>query len=599
MAIVNGYDAYAINPDILSEYNVDQSGEVVSAEIWKALWDLVLGALIKYDRAFIDIYRTLADLNAELDSCIQRVDRIEKIYDALAERMATLEKTWTQLQDTYNKIAGHYEDIKAIHDALEEGLVHYGVDAPTLKYTKLWVMPTQFPLSPLRDVVNTIITSRTDSELNANSENPVQNKAIVKAIENLKKGTIIMKDNVNVWELEAGVYYVNTRVYYATPNPPSEPNRVDIHDKKGLLYVQVVESSNNTRDFYLVANNRLYFGYSTYVTGDVAKAVGSISSVYASIRTEITKGGVDGIPTKNAVYNFGENMKTELLANIGDKADKTDLEALKTEIQGNLDEIGDIIGGGTTEVLWSASLSGFTLNEDIGAYVAPYTGKLPAIESGAYKFEINNEIVDGLVTALEGITEISAYSQDMGQIDLVFGAAAGSVLSATEITNIDIKTLKTNEVVDYWLYVGSPSNNHQRTLTIYLPASCGFVTDELVSPDDLATGLFKITIATNDGSVSWDPGWCTYFYGTSDVYPNMIYFGDNSEISDELENALKNNTPVTVTISQENGITKVITDNYVVGNRYINNEYSAAYEQDVYYRWGNGGFLLTGSLLGS
>ena len=345
MAIVNGYDAYAINPDILSEYNVDQSGEVVSAEIWKALWDLVLGALIKYDRAFIDIYRTLADLNAELDSCTQRVDRIEKIYDALVKRMETLEKTWTHLQDTYNKIAGHYEDIKDIHDALKEGLVHYGVDAPTLKYTKLWVMPTQFPLSPLRDVVNTIITSRTDSELNTNSENPVQNKVIVKAIENLKKGTIIMKDNVNVWELEAGVYYVNTRVYYATPNPPSSPNRVDIHDKKGLLYVQVTESSNNSRDFYLVANKRIYFGTSTYITGDAAKAVGSISNVYASIRTEITKGGVDGIPTKNAVYNFGESIKTELLANIGNKADKTDLEALKTEIQGNLDEVSSLIGG--------------------------------------------------------------------------------------------------------------------------------------------------------------------------------------------------------------------------------------------------------------
>ena len=180
MAIVNGYDAYVINPNILSEYNVDQSGEVVSAEVWKALWDLVLGVLIKYDRAFIDIYRTLTDLNTELDNCIQRVDRIEEIYDALAERMETLEKTWTELQATYNKIAGHYEDIKDIHDALKEGLVHYGVDAPTLKYTKLWVVPTQFPLSPLHDIVNAIITSRTDSELDENSENPVQNKVIVK-----------------------------------------------------------------------------------------------------------------------------------------------------------------------------------------------------------------------------------------------------------------------------------------------------------------------------------------------------------------------------------------------------------------------------------
>ena len=578
MAIVNGYDAYAINPDILSEYNVDQSGEVVSAEIWKALWDLVLGALIKYDRAFIDIYRTLADLNAELDSCIQRVDRIEKIYDALAERMATLEKTWTQLQDTYNKIAGHYEDIKDIHDALEEGLVHYGVDAPTLKYTKLWVMPTQFPLSPLRDVVNTIITSRTDSELNANSENPVQNKVIVKAIENLKKGTIIMKNNVNVWELEAGVYYVNTRVYYATPNPPSSPNRVDIHDKKGLLYVQVVESSNNTRDFYLVANNRIYFGYSTYVTGDAAKAVGSISNVYASIRTEITKGGVDGIPTKNAVYNFGENIKTELLANIGDKADKTDLEALKTEIQGNLDEISNIIGGGTTEsgVLWSASLSGFTLTTtaDGERYVAPYTGEIPNLETGAYRIEINGEAIDGWIEKYENpetsqvMPVISAYSQNMEQIiELYFGLIEGRVASTSEVLSLEIKILKTTETVpDYKVDLS------ENSIGVKVPTSYGFV-----------EGACDITFATNDGSVSWtnhqtgslaDPG-----FSVAERHSNMLECGGSAAPTTELMNALKNNTPVTVTISQ-NDITKVITDSYVVVN------YFGSYE----YVWGNLGF---------
>lgn len=575
MAIVNGYDAYAINPDILSEYNVDQSGEVVSAEIWKALWDLVLGALIKYDRAFIDIYRTLADLNAELDSCIQRVDRIEKIYDALAERMETLEKTWTQLQDTYNKIAGHYADIKDIHDALKEGLVHYGVDAPTLKYTKLWVVPTQFPLSPLRDVVNTIITSRTDSELDVNSENPVQNKVIVKAIENLKKGTIIMKDNVNVWELEAGVYYVNTRVYYATPNPPSSPNSVDIHDKKGLLYVQVNESGNNSRAFYLVANKRIYFGTSTYITGDAAKAVGSISNVYASIRTEITKGGVDGIPTKNSVYNFVENTKTELLANIGNKADKTDLEALKTEIQGNLDEIGDIIGGGTTEVLWSASLSGFAYTPSADGegqdYTAEYTGELPNLESGAYKLEVNGEAIDGWIEkqenpeTLQVAVAITAYSQNMEQIiELYFGMIEGRVLSTSEISNLEIKILKTTETVaDYGVSLSEDNSG----MGVLVPTSYGFV-----------EGAFDITFATDDGSVSWTETHNPSFR-MSGQYSNMLAFSSSAYPSTELINALKNNTPVTITISQ-GAVTKIITDSYVAITRH----------SSCGYYWGNLGF---------
>lgn len=675
MAIVNGYDAYAINPDILSEYNVDQSGEVVSAEIWKALWDLVLGALIKYDKAFIDIYRTLADLNAELDSCIQRVDRIEKIYDALAKRMETLEKTWTQLQDTYNKIAGHYEDIKDIHDALKEGLVHYGVDAPTLKYTKLWVMPTQFPLSPLRDVVNTIITSRTDSELNTNSENPVQNKVIVKAIENLKKGTIIMKDNVNVWELEAGVYYVNTRVYYATPDPPSFPNRVDIHDKKGLLYVQVTESGNNSRDFYLVANKRIYFGTSKYITGDAAKAVGSISNVYASIRTEITKGGIDGIPTKNSVYNYGETLKTELLANISDKADRTEVETalsgkvnksdilkevitdevynntqfynanavnsvlnlfneefvtnnkfdrivaevantfqtkvdksnVLTEInynvsadkiynaivinemfatkayvnesfnklQGNLDEISNIIGCETTEVLWSASLSGFAYTPSADGegqdYTAEYTGEIPNFETGAYKLEVNGEVIDGWVEKAEDpgtsqvVTVIGAYSQSIGQfINLLFGVIEGRVISSSEITNIEVKILKTTETIaDYCVSLSEDSSS----IGVIMPTSYGFV-----------EGAFDITFATNDGSVSWTEPHSPSFHMHS--VPNMLRFSSSAYPTTELMNALKNNTSVTVTISQ-GGVTKVITDNYVAAASGSNGSRE--------YCWGNMG----------
>ena len=148
-------------------------------------------------------------------------------------------------------------------------------------------------------------------------------EALKKQIEEVEKGTIPTMDKVNVWELEAGAYYVNSIVFYATPHPPVYPNRVEMQSKKGLLYVHVDTSHNNSRDFYLFANGNIYFGHSVFFGFE---AQGEISSVVADIRHEITNDNTDGFTTKKAVYNFGETIKTELLTDIGNKADKTEVE---------------------------------------------------------------------------------------------------------------------------------------------------------------------------------------------------------------------------------------------------------------------------------
>lgn len=141
----------------------------------------------------------------------------------------------------------------------------------------------------------------------------------------VEKGTIPTMDTVNVWELEAGAYYVNSTVFYATPHPPVYLNCVEMQSVKGLLYVHIDISNNTTRNFYLFANGNIYFGTSM-PTGIENEAAGSISSVIAAIKNEITSENVDGIPTKKAVYNYGETIKTELLTDIGNKADKTEVE---------------------------------------------------------------------------------------------------------------------------------------------------------------------------------------------------------------------------------------------------------------------------------
>ena len=156
----------------------------------------------------------------------------------------------------------------------------------------------------------------------------------------VEKGTIPTMDSVNVWELEAGAYYVNNTVFYATPNPPVYLNSVEMQSEKGLLYVHIDIRNNTTRNFYLFANGNIYFGNSMPNAG-AADGFGSISSVVAAIKNEITSENVDGIPTKKAVYNFGENIKTEFLANIGNKADKTEVE---TALSGKVDKSNVLTG---------------------------------------------------------------------------------------------------------------------------------------------------------------------------------------------------------------------------------------------------------------
>lgn len=239
-----------------------------------------------------------------------------------------------------------------------------------------------------------------------------------------------------------------------------------------------------------------------------------------------------------------------------------------------IDRISSLIGSAPQyEVLWSASLSGFTLNADIGVYVAPYTSELPAIEAGAYKFEINGEIVDGSISKpAEGATMISAYLQDIGLIGLVFGVLEGQVGSYTEITNIDIKILKTDEVIDYYVSLSEDNSN----IGVTVPISYGFV-----------EGAFNITFATNDGSVSWtEPN--NPSFSVTEGYSNMLSFISSAYPSTELMNALKNNTPVTVTISQ-NDVTKVIADSYV----------AITLDSSCEYCWGNVGFLINNSFMGS
>lgn len=170
MAVINKYESHTIDPNILSIHNVDQAGDVVSAETWVALWDLVWNLLAKYNEHFIDTYNTLKEINAELSDCTKRVEFLEGQYQGLVDRMGNLETSWSALQEAYNKVAGCYDEIKQIQNTLESGFVHYGEKPPASAFIKLWVMPTQG--------VPSLITSWGENDILATNYNYASAKLI-------------------------------------------------------------------------------------------------------------------------------------------------------------------------------------------------------------------------------------------------------------------------------------------------------------------------------------------------------------------------------------------------------------------------------------
>jgi hypothetical protein len=129
---------------------------------------------------------------------------------------------------------------------------------------------------------------------------------LLKEISNLENGAIKVAPSKNIWELEAGAYFVNGNVLYATPDPPVSPNTIFLNGEKCLLIVTVDPLENNKRYFYLFAKGKVYFGYSKSngVFGDVELTEGAINGEFAKVTNTITAKNPDEIPSTEAVVNY-------------------------------------------------------------------------------------------------------------------------------------------------------------------------------------------------------------------------------------------------------------------------------------------------------
>lgn len=143
----------------------------------------------------------------------------------------------------------------------------------------------------------------TEIDENSTDEQYASAKAVVDYVD---EKTIKTLEGANVWKLEAGAYFVNGNVLYATPDPPASPNTIFLNGEKCLLIVTVDPMENNKRYFYLFAKGKIYFGYSKSngVFGDVELTEGAINGEFAKVTNIITAKNPDEIPSTEAVINY-------------------------------------------------------------------------------------------------------------------------------------------------------------------------------------------------------------------------------------------------------------------------------------------------------
>ena len=121
-------------------------------------------------------------------------------------------------------------------------------------------------------------------------------------INEIDKKTIETLEGANVWELEAGVYFITKWLVWATPRPPIYPNRIDLsYDAKSTLLVTQDSKNTNGKHFCLFADKYIYFGKSTFMH---PTAEGSVTRIVANVCETITEESTNEIPTAKAIVEY-------------------------------------------------------------------------------------------------------------------------------------------------------------------------------------------------------------------------------------------------------------------------------------------------------
>jgi hypothetical protein len=147
------------------------------------------------------------------------------------------------------------------------------------------------------------------------------------ALADLEKGTIkVITEQVNLWELETGIYYLDG----------------------GWSYTENLGASNNARHIFFIykPTSKKAVRY-IHFCGDYQKDIWSrVECGYTDGTTLTEYYFIDSSQVTNDPKN--DALGTKILNSAGVKNYvKESIETLKTDIQGELDEIGELVGGET------------------------------------------------------------------------------------------------------------------------------------------------------------------------------------------------------------------------------------------------------------
>ena len=172
------YSSQAVDPDILSVLDVASAGKVVTAEVWKKLWNLVLTKI-----NYIDEYCTTLDgMSNALDAAIEDIG--------------------TQLSTAMDA-----------YDALKDGFVHYGTNAPTNPNTVFWVEPGAVGPDAVED--DNMLATLGDLRRNYKSYVSVrQGNDVLLIWRRMQPGRYLLKAGSHIW-------WVNSTVEDISKDDPS------------------------------------------------------------------------------------------------------------------------------------------------------------------------------------------------------------------------------------------------------------------------------------------------------------------------------------------------------------------------------------------
>lgn len=139
------YVSKIFNSDILSYLNVDTEGDVVSAQVWKALWSNVLNFTQQLDTHMTELLSQdgiITKLVTDHNKFITDHATILAAYESLKPKFDTLDKSVTAAQNAAASAAFSKMDAEKYATALAKSFVHYGNNAPINPYIKLWIRPS-------------------------------------------------------------------------------------------------------------------------------------------------------------------------------------------------------------------------------------------------------------------------------------------------------------------------------------------------------------------------------------------------------------------------------------------------------------------------